>query len=83
MGLAGSGNFQKDWVVAWQFVEPRGNLLVGQKPEVAASMVGHSVFGQTDSRLAAAGNKLCLGYCDEYQKRILKIWRNFTCSSVG
>jgi len=67
VGLVESGNFQKGWVVAWRFVEPRENLLVAQKPEAGVSMVGHSAFGQTDSELAAAGNKLCSGCCNEYQ----------------
>jgi len=54
--LVESSNFQKDWA-AWRFVEPRGNLLVVQKPEAGASMVGHSAFGQMDSELVAARNK--------------------------
>jgi len=64
--LVESGNFQKDWVVAWRFVEARGNLWVGQKLEAAASMVGHLTFGKTDSKLVAAGNMPGLGCCNEY-----------------
>ena len=85
VGLVESGNFRKDWVVAWRFVEPRGNLLVGQKPEVVVSMVGHSAFGQTDSELVVAENKLRSGCCNEYQcsRADPDMRRNFTCSSVG